>query len=265
MMMKVSVFFGLKAAAGLAAAGVAGVPRAALPPCASTLNSLLTSSDPGIGCLAPEPLNSLFSLAAKNLSLATVRGGIDGWLTGMCQVGFCSDPTLEIISGNITAGCNGADALIGSTNVIPTNFTAELKLYYPAFRDMMCLTNTVGLNTNFCLTEQLTQSSVDSFNAGATDPLAIIIELVSKSFNLDCNECTKAAAQIANKVPGFPFGTDALTSTCGANFTATLNNTPVNITQTAVDTEFKSPNGVGALAPTTTLILFTVAVFFTLL
>jgi hypothetical protein len=180
----------------------------------------------------------------------------------MCGVGFCSDPTLDIISGNLTAGCNGTDSILGATGAIPSNFTADLKVYYPVVRDLMCLKNT-GLNNKFCMTELLQQSGVDSFNAAAVDPLLIIIGLVFDSFNLDCNECTKAATQILQKASGIPFDTDGVTDVCGANFTATLNNTPVGITQTAVDTEFG--NGVGALAPTTALILFTVGVFFTLL
>jgi hypothetical protein len=50
-----------------------------------------------------------------------------------------SDSTLDIISGNLTAGCNGTDAILGATGAIPTNFTADLKLYYPVVRDLMCL------------------------------------------------------------------------------------------------------------------------------
>jgi hypothetical protein len=69
------------------------------------------------------------------------------------------------------------------------------------------------------MTELLTQSGVDSFNAAAADPLFVIIGLVADSFNTDCNECTKAATQILQKASGIPFDTDEVTGLCGANFT----------------------------------------------
>jgi hypothetical protein len=69
------------------------------------------------------------------------------------------------------------------------------------------------------MTELLTQSAVNSFNAAAADPFSILTELVVDSFNMDCNECSKAAFQLASEIPGSPIGNAALTSMCGANFT----------------------------------------------
>ncbi|KAJ7084670.1 hypothetical protein C8R44DRAFT_51707 [Mycena epipterygia] len=199
MMMKLSAFFGLAAAAGLTAVAAASLPRAGLSltrgDCASTVNQILSST------------------ASQNASSAAVVGAIDNWLTGMCGVGFCSTDTLQGVEF-ATGTCTGITDVYGG---ISDNVTTALELYYPAVRDMMCLKNSAANNT-FCMTQYLAQAgSTMSFNA--TDPIALIKQLISAaSFNSGCNECTKAAAQIVSKIA--PFNSSSITASCGADFAA---------------------------------------------
>jgi len=260
MMMKVSAFFGLAAAAGLTAVAGASVPRASPDPstCASKLSQVLTDPKlPSLQCLAPEALNNVVTQAAQNASSAVVIGAIDTWLAGMCGVGFCRPDMVEA-DEFATGTCSGIADVYGG---IADNVTAAIKLYYPAVREMMCLKNSAANNT-FCMTQYLAQAG-STVSLNAANPLDIIKGLISASFNMGCNECTKAAAQIVTKIA--PFNDSSLTASCGSDFTATLNSTPVGITQSAVDVEFGTKNGAAALAPTTALLLFTISVLFTLL
>ncbi|KAJ7935836.1 hypothetical protein B0H13DRAFT_1853949 [Mycena leptocephala] len=259
MMMKFSAFFGLTAAAGLAAATV-NVPREASPSCVSAINTILSSPEPGINCLAPGALNTIISEASKNATVEVLAGAIDHWLDEMCAVGFCSPETLEHVAANITAGCGTTFDGIALPSAI--GLVTALKVDYPVIRDMMCLKNS-NANKQYCMTELLSQSKVSLFDM--TDPVVVVEELIFSAFNGDCNDCTRAAFGLSNAlIPGLD-GNALLTSMCGANFTASLSTTPpVGIIHSAVTFGFK--NGARALAlPAMATFVLSASVLFALL
>ncbi|KAJ7815642.1 hypothetical protein B0H14DRAFT_3745521 [Mycena olivaceomarginata] len=251
MMIKFSTVFGFAAAAGLAAAAAVNTPRTALFACASAIDGILSSPDPGINCLAPGALNAIVQTGSQNLSVEVVGGQIDHWLTQIA-------PILEGIANNISAGCGSS---FSNTPLPPAlSLITTFKNDYPVIREMMCLQNTAA-NDKFCMTELLTQANLGSFKLAADKP-EVLAQLLTASFNLDCNECTKAAWTLAKTIAP-SFGTTPVDAVCGANFTATLNTTAKGVTQLAVQKEFStSKNGVAALAiPTFTGFLLATLMF----
>lgn len=65
--------------------------------CATALDNIISSAEPGINCIAPGALNEVFSQARQNASLEVISGAIDAWLTEMCGVGFCRFVPTDII------------------------------------------------------------------------------------------------------------------------------------------------------------------------
>ncbi|KAJ7503735.1 hypothetical protein B0H11DRAFT_1984123 [Mycena galericulata] len=273
------IFLGLTAAAGLAAAATSPISSAAVAKpsvtpgessCSSAVNNILASSDPGIGCIAPHGLTQIYAQTQQNASVPVLTTAIDSWLTSMCSVGSCS------------AGCGSSFDETPLPNA--TALASTLYLSYFDVREMMCLQkyvtsfgfmctlptkiraacSTANKNT-FCMTELLNAANIEAFDLSA--PEKVIEQLVFAAFNLECNECTKAAFKIySNTIPGIN-GTALLESKCGATFTSTLAADPASsINETATLKQF-NVNGVSPFsAPTASvLILTTVALFFTLL
>ncbi|KAJ7463244.1 hypothetical protein FB451DRAFT_1095054 [Mycena latifolia] len=262
MMIKINLaFLGLTAAAALTVVTAASLPRADPPTCASAVTTVLSSNsaDPGINCVAPSALNNLIQQGATNKSLASVNASTTLWLTDMCGVGMCSPAVIEQVGGNISAGC-GTDfaGFPLSSNV--SALIDTLKSDYPIVRDMMCMKN----NDQFCMTDLLTEAIVGGLNLA--DPVAVVGTLITRAFNLDCNNCTKAAFRLASLIaPSFYTGAQAISTVCGADFTTPVDGPePASITHTAVSFMF-SQNGGVALAPTAALLLAVTAVFITLM
>ncbi|KAJ7884942.1 hypothetical protein B0H13DRAFT_1889777 [Mycena leptocephala] len=235
-----------------AAAAATAVPTASnFSSCDQAIESVLSSPDPGLKCLAPGSLNDLISLGAKNTSSADFNSSLDHWLTDFCAVGVCSSDVLNEVTANITAGCADVfNSTIFAFN--PTNFSLN--------RDTLCLKDTVA-NT-FCITEFFgANESVTDDQAVMLGGLSLGLDFISSGFLTSCDECGKAQYQLRVKNGNSDFS--SLTTFCGANYTATLNSTPVGITQTAVDSEFK--NGARVLDPTAGIVLLVVSAFYTLL
>ncbi|KAJ7737350.1 hypothetical protein B0H16DRAFT_106561 [Mycena metata] len=250
MMMKFS-FFVLQAAAALTAVTAASIRRDnSSSSCTSALQSIVTSSDPSFGCLAPSALKEVFALGTSNPSAAEFESTLNNWFTDFCGVGTCTSDTIDKLSATVDTPCG-----------IEFNMTD-----YTQLRELLCLKDTAA-NT-FCTAETLfsgndtdTGMSVNTTNSTA-DPGEILftILLVSTPFFTPCNECAKAQYQLSVQQGG------ADTSTldhCGANFTATLNSTLVGVKQVAVTSEFKA-NAARALAPTAGLLLLSMAGFVSL-
>ncbi|KAJ7919593.1 hypothetical protein B0H13DRAFT_2656660 [Mycena leptocephala] len=217
------VFFTLTAAAALTAVSAASIPRD--DACGSSLESLVTSSDPGLNCLAPSTLKDVFTLGTKNASADDIKSTISTWLTDFCGVGTCSSDTVNKISTSVNASCS-----VDTFNA--TDFAS--------LRESLCLKDTVA-NT-FCTVESFSQGSSDtdtnSTNTASPGEILLGIFLDSSTLFSPCNECGKARYQLDVKAGNTDF--QFLTDRCGANFTATLNSTLVGVAQTAVTTEFKN-------------------------
>jgi len=269
----VSAFFGLAAAAGLTAVAGAAVPGfsfsnstgpgPAPSSCVTTATNLLSDAEsrlPSLGCIAPSALMNIITQTTQNASAGVVIGAIDTWLTEMCGVGSCSNDSVGDVQ--FQAGtCSGFAE--GDGGILPSD-TAAIVSYYPAVREMMCLKNS-AFNNSFCMTHFLAQAN-STVSLNAPNPFILFNQLIEASFNMGCNDCTKAATQIAAKIA--PVNDSSIAASCGADFAASLYSPHVGITQTAVDSVFevKKTNGVAALAPTTqAVLLFTIFGFFTLL
>ncbi|KAJ7122364.1 hypothetical protein C8R44DRAFT_876662 [Mycena epipterygia] len=245
-------FFGLTAAAALTA--VVAVSISSRVTCGNTINTILFSPDPGFNCLAPAALNNVISLTITNASFDELTGAVDHWLTEMCRVGSCrhvpsSNDTINEILGNATAGGCGP-SMLGAAD-------------YLFIRETMCLQDTIA--NKFCTTESITLEGPLKVNATSSDVVLLYL-IGSPAINVACNDCTRAQYQLGMtpKAAGPVVDIQTINTTCGADFTATLNDTAVGITQAAVNSEFKS-NGAGILAPTTCLLILVVSGFFALL
>ncbi|KAJ7919574.1 hypothetical protein B0H13DRAFT_1988350 [Mycena leptocephala] len=239
------VFFTLTAAAALTAVSAASIPRD--DSCGSSLESLVTSSDPGLNCLAPTALKDVFALGTKkNASVDDVKNTVSTWLTDFCGVGTCSADTVNKISTSVNASCS-----------VDTFNTTD----FAGLRESLCLKDTVA-NT-FCTVESLSQGSTDTNSTDTASPgeVMLAIFLASSTLFSPCNECAKAQYQLGVKAGNTDF--QVLNDRCGANFTATLNSTVVGVAQTAVTTEFK--NAAGPLAPTAGMLLIAMSGLFALL
>ncbi|KAJ6512385.1 hypothetical protein DFH09DRAFT_1197328 [Mycena vulgaris] len=229
-MMLKSAFLCLAAAAGLAAA--ASVSRAAVSACGTAVNNILTATDPNLGCIAPAGIKAIISQAVPlaNGSFTVPTAAVDNWLTQMCGVGFCSPQTLQRVAATITGGCGtsfGTFVLPGAAQLV-----SILTTDYPVFRQMMCLRNS-AVGNKFCMTEAFAQSAISDINLA--DPAGTVQSLISTAFNTDCNQCTKAAFQLVNKV--MPLGSDAITRSCGPAF-GDINASPIGISQAAINVAF---------------------------
>ncbi|KAJ7463261.1 hypothetical protein FB451DRAFT_1403904 [Mycena latifolia] len=264
--------FGLAAAAGLTAVAAVSLPRAELPTCANAVNTVLTAPDPNLNCIRPLALSSLIRQGTTNNALASVTNSINLWLTQFCSVGFCPLDTLEKSATTISTGCGSNFGSFDLPAGGATPLIDALKTSYPVVRDMMCLKN-VNNGNKFCMTELLSQANVTALNFA--DPAAIVEALILRAFNTDCNECTRAAFQLASKISNFESGT--IGGICGTTFAAGLTTSaPLGIVQTAPNVQFgaapASPgaagpapsNGGGALAPTAAFLLLATSAFFTL-
>jgi hypothetical protein len=80
--------------------------------------------------------------------------------------------------------------------------------------------SSTAANDKFCMTELLTQANLGSFKLAADKP-EVLAQLLTTSFNLDCNECTKAAWTLAKTIAP-SFGRTPVDAFCGANFTGGL-------------------------------------------
>ncbi|KAJ7171398.1 hypothetical protein C8R46DRAFT_1262841 [Mycena filopes] len=256
MLMKISTLFVLTAAAGLTAAAPTNTTTPAS--CAAAIDSILTSTQPGINCIAPAALSQLVRTAAGASDADAIRNQMDIWLDKMCGVGFCSNSTLEYIAGTISAGCTSG---LGSLPIpAPLALVSTLKTDYPVVRQMMCLKNTQAQN-EYCMSELLgAQAKLGNFASASAD--TAVSALIGQAFNLDCNECTKAAFSLGKTLDP-TLGVAALNNVCGANFTATLSTAaPVGILHTEVKTQF---NGAAALSVHTVGYLLAASVLFVML
>ncbi|KAJ6563437.1 hypothetical protein DFH09DRAFT_1279004 [Mycena vulgaris] len=229
-MMLESAFLCLAAAAGLAAA--ASVSRAAISACGTAVNNILTATDPNLGCIAPAGIKAVISQAVTldDGSSTVPTAAVDDWLTQMCGVGFCSPQTLQRIAATITGGCG---ASFGAFKLpAAAQFVSTLTTDYPIFRQMMCLRNSAAGN-KFCMTEAFVQSV--SSKIDFADPAGTVQSLINLASNGDCNQCTKAAFQLINKV--IPLGSDKITKTCGPAF-GDINAPPIGISQAAINVAF---------------------------
>ncbi|KAJ7610625.1 hypothetical protein DFH06DRAFT_1374287 [Mycena polygramma] len=236
--------FALTVAAALMAVNAAHIPRTELSACSTAIQSVLSSSDAALSCVAPGALLdfALLSIKNANFSLTDASNAADNWLTQFCAVG--SQDTLNSIASNLTAGCGD----LGINNA--TNFGL--------IRDTMCLKDTV--TDKFCTVEAF---SVNGTESQAAEPSEMLLGLLLSASPLaaKCNECTKAQYQLAVKAGDSNF--QPLQDICGANFTATLNSTVVGVTSIAVAGDFALPkghsvaphNGAGLLAPPAGLLL----------
>ncbi|KAJ6566582.1 hypothetical protein B0H19DRAFT_1257784 [Mycena capillaripes] len=245
-------FFTATAAAALAAVAAASIPRddsSSFSSCGTTIESLVSSSNPAFNCLAPVQLKDVLALGNKNSSVAESTSTVNTWLTAFCGVGSCTADTISQLSNSVNSTCG-----TGDFNV--TDFVA--------IRETLCLKDTTA-NT-FCTTEGFTQGSTvtntSDPGSGAIGVLFGILAASSDNF-APCNECAKARYQLRVKAGG---STDfqILNQSCGANFTATLNSTVVGVSQEAVAGDFKS-NGAVVFAPTAGLLLLVISGFFALL
>jgi len=238
------VFFTLTAAAALTAVSAASIPRD--DSCGSSLESLVTSSDPGLNCLAPTALKDVFALGTKNASADVIKSTVTTWLTDFCGVGTCSSDTVNKISTSVNASCS-----------VETFNATE----FASLRESLCLKDTVA-NT-FCTVESFSQDSTDTNSTDPASPgeIMLAIFLASSTLFSPCNECAKAQYQLGVKTGNTDF--QILNDRCGANFTATLNSTVVGVAQTAVTTEFK--NAASPLAPTAGMLLLVMSGLFALL
>ncbi|KAJ7450508.1 hypothetical protein B0H11DRAFT_2077231 [Mycena galericulata] len=266
------IFVGLTAAAGLAAAATSPVSSAAVPKpsvtpgessCSLAVDNILSSPDPGIGCIAPAGLAGIYAQTQQNASLLVLTTAIDNWLTSMCSVGYCSDATLDHIAANVSAGCGSSFDVTPLPNA--TALDSTLRLAYFDVREMMCLQNTSNHNI-FCVTELLNAANIEAFDLSA--PQKVIEQLVFAAFSLECNECTKVAFKLyQNTIPGVN-GTALLESKCGAAFTSSIATDPgeASINETATLKQFNVNGVIPFGVPTTSALLLTaVALFFTLL
>jgi hypothetical protein len=138
---------------------------------------------------------------------------------------------IQTVAANVSAGCgsNIGDIALSS----PASVLATVQLGYPIIRNMMCLQECVSpyvgtvkfslyhdfnlsTNFNFCMSKNWTTAALQL--AMVNDPVAVVEQLIAKSFNTDCNECTKAAFQLYNKAFPQINGTGLITDACGANF-----------------------------------------------
>ncbi|KAF7344059.1 hypothetical protein MVEN_01695400 [Mycena venus] len=249
MMMKFA-FFTVTAAAALTVVAAVSIPRD--DSCGTAIENLASSSNPGFKCLAPTQFKDVLALGSKNSSVAEIKSTMDTWLTAFCGVGSCSADTVSQISSGVNATCS----------VEAFNSTDFSNL-----REVLCLKDTTA-NT-FCTTEGFTQGFMVDTNVtdagnsieGPAGVMLAILLLSADGF-APCNECAKARYQLRAKTGDTDFQT--LNSSCGANFTATLNSTVVGVTQVAVAGEFKN-NGAGAIAPTASLLLLAISGLFGLL
>ncbi|KAF8192353.1 hypothetical protein K438DRAFT_1830037 [Mycena galopus ATCC 62051] len=234
-------FFALTAAAALKAAVAASIPASsnATDTCSPAIENLLSSTD--AGCLAPSALNDYIALGAGNASTTAVASAVDTWLADFCGVGICSPSTLTQITTDVGSACN-IDGEFNTTD-------------FGDLRTLFCLKDSTA--NSFCLTETFAQSGVNSSSSTASPAEMVFLLLLVASDILagpTCNECTKAQYQLAVASGNTDF--TFINETCGADFTATLNDTVVGVTQTALTSTFK--NGAGALVPTASLLVLAV-------
>ncbi|KAJ7122387.1 hypothetical protein C8R44DRAFT_876686 [Mycena epipterygia] len=203
------------------------------------MNTILSSPDPGFNCLAPAALNNVISLTITNASFDELTGAVDHWLTEMCGVGSCR---------RVPSSCAKTAALLtisqhsnDTINEILGNATAGGVA--PPYLTPRTTYFTVA--NKFCTTESITLEG----------PLQV---------NATSSELALAYYQLSVKAGDATANIQTINTTCGADFTATLNDTVVGITQAAVNSEFK-PNGASILAPTTCLLILVVSGFFALL
>ncbi|KAJ6555673.1 hypothetical protein DFH09DRAFT_1084844 [Mycena vulgaris] len=206
----------------------------------TAVESLLSSSDPGLQCLAPSALNNFLSLRnTPNVTADVVKNTVDQWATAFCGVGSCSSDTISRIVSNVTAACGsvGDASKIDASTSLPT--TAN----------------------KFCISESIKPAGI----SGAAPELMLLgLILASGDTGATCNDCTKARYQL--KVQAGDSSTDTISGICGADFTATLNSTVAGVSQVAVGGEVKSTkNGAGTLALPAGLLLVAVSGLFGLL
>jgi hypothetical protein len=174
---------------------------------------------------------------------------INNWLTGMCNVGMCSDTALENIVNTVMKDCGNdlADLNINLSNTDVQQVMDAVKQGYPTVRKIMCLKdNTSG---SFCAIDELDQAekAFSSFdiNSISIDNSTISTALQSAlpalnavAMDVVCTSCMKATYNIAHK--GFPslvsLADEVLQSTCGANFTD--GTSPSGVAQTAPNSVF---------------------------
>ncbi|KAF8149672.1 hypothetical protein K438DRAFT_444947 [Mycena galopus ATCC 62051] len=245
MIFKIALF-AFEAAAGLTAAVAASIPAStnATDTCSPAIENLLSSSD--ASCLAPSALNDYIALGAGNASTTAIASAVDTWLTDFCEVGICSPSTLTQITNDVGSVC-GVDGEFNTTD-------------FGDLRTLFCLKDSTA--NSFCVTETFAQAGANSYSSTASPAEMLFVLFFSVSGLLStCNECTKAQYQlaVASGNPDFTF----INETCGADFTATLNDAVVGVTQKALSSTFK--NGAGALVPTASLLVLAVFGFITLL
>ncbi|KAF8192318.1 hypothetical protein K438DRAFT_1829991 [Mycena galopus ATCC 62051] len=167
----------------------------------------------------------------------------------------CS-PAIENLLSSTDAGCLAPDPStltqittdVGSACSIDGEFNTT---DFGDLRTLFCLKDSTA--NSFCLTETFAQSGVNSSSSTAS-PAEMVFLLLLVASGPTCNECTKAKYQLAVASGNTDF--TFINETCGADFTATLNDTVVGVTQTALTSTFK--NGAGALVPTASLLVLAV-------
>ncbi|KAF8192336.1 hypothetical protein K438DRAFT_1830013 [Mycena galopus ATCC 62051] len=232
-------FFALTAAAALTAAVAASIPAStnATDTCSPAIENLLSSTD--AGCLAPSALNDYIALGAGNASTTAVASAVDTWLADFCGVGICSPSSLTQITTDVGSVCS-IDGEFNTTD-------------FGDLRTLFCLKDSTA--NSFCVTETFAQSGVNSSSSTASPAeMIFLLFLAVSDIAPTCNECTKAQYQLAVASGNTDF--TFINETCGADFTATLNDTVVGVTQTALTSTFK--NGARALGPTAILLVLAV-------
>jgi hypothetical protein len=210
-------------------------------------NEQTVNKNANFECYSPFFLGDVITQAASTNSSKFIESTND-WLVQMCGRGSCNSQVIQTVAANVSAGCgsNIGDIALSS----PASVLATVQLGYPIIRNMMCLQDT---NFNFCMSKNWTTAALQL--TMVNDPVAVIEQLISKSFNTDCNECTKAAFQLYNKAFPQINGTGLITDVCGADFAATLNNPVVNIRQSAQNGTYSSGAGILAAPAMGTLFL----------
>jgi len=230
-MMKISVFFGMVAAAGLATAGV--VPRqSSATSCSNAITPLLDSSE--LACLAPGKLVAMIDDIKTGVQPADLATSVDLWLFDFCAVGSCSNQTLTNVAGNITTSCGTSFDGIP----IPSGLASLVQTDFPVIRNLLCLSDkTTGA---FCMKETI--ASING-TIQTSDPAVALTALVDAAFSTACTDCGKAAFQIYN--PVFPQlnATEAITATCNTSFASSLDTPALTVEQSAAPGVFTAQKG----------------------
>ncbi len=199
--------------------------------CLTALGQVAANADAST-CLNIPALAQIISTP----STSSIVQPYNTWLSGLCGRPICSDATLTSIANIVGPACPTELQALGFT---PTNFATEFKAFYPVFRKIICLKQSVScrfysfLNVidgdrlespysgnTLCLTEFLTQIEKTNGTLTLTNALKLLTNPETLPKEITCSNCNKAAFNILAQAD--PTDANASKATlqqqCGAAF-----------------------------------------------